>query len=288
MSAPSSCCNPCDPDTVTEVPGVQGEAGEDGTDGVNAYTTTTTSTFNVPVVGNNTASLAFVSTLWMTVGQNVFIAGAGNFEVISKADSTHAVLKYLDYTGNTNSGNPIVAGAAVSPSGTQQALAAALPTAFTDNSTGVQSDTIAAGVGVSTLSLSVELVQITGAADVMTEFVPGYAFKIISIAARVSKVVTTAAKAVTLNLEIDTTNVTGGLVALTSANCTPLGAAIAGSAITAANTGSATSKISLEAASVTAFSEGAVEVLIVIQNTDTASAFASLAKHVDDLITALS
>ena len=119
MPVPSTCCNTCDPSTVVEVPGVQGDDGADGSAGVNAFTVTVTTTWNVPVVGSNTASLAFGSTLWMVIGQYIYVQGAGIFTVISKADGTHAVLQYVNYTGNTATGNPIVAGAQVSPSGSQ-------------------------------------------------------------------------------------------------------------------------------------------------------------------------
>ncbi len=101
-------------------------------------------------------------------------------------------------------------------------------------------------------------------------------FKILSVDAYVTNEVTTGSKLSSLNVEIDTTDLTGGVVALTSANCATLGAKVAGSAVTAANTGAANATISIEAASTTAFSEGGVMVVIGIQNMDTADAFASL------------
>lgn len=114
------------------------------------------------------------------------------------------------------------------------------------------------------LSLPITLAGVT-AADVLTTFTPGHKGKITAVAFAVTTPVTTAAKAASLNLEIGTTNLTGGVVALTSANCTPLGAVVAGSAITAANEFTATDTISVEAASVTAFSEGAGVLFITIQ-----------------------
>lgn len=125
-----------------------------------------------------------------------------------------------------------------------------------------------ATAGIYTLSIPIALAAITGAGDVVTGVVIPHAFKIISTQAVVETVVTTGSKAATLNLEIGTTNVTGGEVALTSANCTPLGARVAGAAITAANTGAAGDALSVEAASVTAFAEGRVILLVTIQNTD--------------------
>ena len=153
--------------------------------------------------------------------------------------------------------------------------AAVTTAAVTDSTTGAAGTTLAAGAGVHTISIPIILAGVT-AADVLTNYTPGYKFKLLSATFAVTVPVTTAAKAATLNLEIDTTNVTGGEVALTSANCTPLGALVAGAAITAANTGSATATISVEAASVTAFIEGQGILLLKIQNMDTADAAASL------------
>ena len=153
----------------------------------------------------------------------------------------------------------------------------------TDSTTGTSTTrTFAAGVGQYVLPIHCTLAQVTGAGDILTNHVLGHKFKILSIDAVVDKVVTTAAKLFTANLEIGTTNVTGGEVALTSANCTPLGARVAGSAITAANTGSASDTISIEAASVTAFAEGEVIFLIRIQNMDTADAIAGLVSILAD------
>lgn len=92
--------------------------------------------------------------------------------------------------------------------------------------------------------------------DVVTAFTPGFSGRIESIDFITGTPVTTAAKATTLNAEIGTTNLTGGTVALTSAACTPLGAIVAGAAITAANHFGSTDTISIEASSTTAFVEG--------------------------------
>lgn len=156
-------------------------------------------------------------------------------------------------------------------------------TSLTDSTGGTAGNTLAAGVGEYVLAIHVTLAQITGAGDVLTNHVIGHKFKINSMDAVVDKVVTTAAKLATLNMEIGTTNVTGGEVALTSANCTPLGARVAGSAVTAANTGSSTDTFSIEAASVTAFAEGEVILLISITNMDTSDAIASIAAKLNPL-----
>lgn len=147
---------------------------------------------------------------------------------------------------------------------------------FTDNSGGTAGTTLAAGVGVSHLVFYINLATLTDA-DQLTTYVPGYKFKILKVDFRVHIPVTTAAKASTINLEIGTTNLTGGAVALTSANCTPRGAAVAGSAVTGNNTGTATDSISIEASSTTTFAEGSGWLIVSIQNMDTADAFASIA-----------
>lgn len=117
------------------------------------------------------------------------------------------------------------------------------------------------------LQVPISLAAITAAGDVMTDIRPGVAGTIEYWEFVVTEPVTTAAKLATLNLEIDTTNVTGGTIALTSAAATPLGKVIAGAAITAANTLVPESKLSIEAASVTAFSEGRGFVNIRIRKT---------------------
>lgn len=156
-------------------------------------------------------------------------------------------------------------------------------TALTDSTGGdVTGATLAATAGVSTIAIPVNLVTVADG-DVLTTYTPGYKFKILSVDAAVTNEVTTADKASTLNVEIGTTNLTGGAVALTSANTATLGAVVAGSAVTAANTGAADATISIEAASTTAFAEGQVVVLIRIQNMDVADNEAKTAELVNEL-----
>jgi hypothetical protein len=95
------------------------------------------------------------------------------------------------------------------------------------------------------------------AADIITEMQPGidgtleYAEWVQTVA------VTTAGDGMTLNFEIDTTNVTSMTLALTSDNATPKGIVLPFALPTAANTLTRASKLSLEAAtSVATFAEG--------------------------------
>lgn len=158
-------------------------------------------------------------------------------------------------------------------------VAAITYAALTDSTTGTASQTLAAGVGVSQVSFPVTLASIADG-DVVTTYTPGYKFKILAFDFITDVPVTTAAKASTINVEIGTTNTTGGVISLTSAACTPQGAEVAGTAITAANTGTSTDTISIEAASTTAFVEGTGSFVLTIQNMDTADAIASIADEI--------
>lgn len=112
------------------------------------------------------------------------------------------------------------------------------------------------------LGIPITLAQIASDGDVLTTWTPGFAGTIEKVSFAVTVVVTTASKAADLNIEIGTTDVTGGVVGLTSANCTPLGAVIEGTEITADNEFTASDTISIKASSVTAFIEGEGVLLI--------------------------
>ena len=166
------------------------------------------------------------------------------------------------------------------------AVAVTTNAATTDNSTGAAGNTVAAGAGVHTISIPIELSTVTDG-DVLTTYTPGYKFKVLSVDFATTTVASTPAKATTLNLEIGTTNLTGGAVALTSANQATLGTVTAGTAVTGNNTGSASDTISIEGSSTTAFGEGAGLLLIKIQNMDTADAIASFAAKLNTISTAI-
>ena len=105
------------------------------------------------------------------------------------------------------------------------------------------------------LAIPIKLAKVANG-DVLTNFIPGFAGTIKKVAFAVTDPVIAASKATTLNMEINTANMTGGVVAFTSANCTPLGAVVNGTAVTANNVFGATDSISVEASGVTAFTEG--------------------------------
>lgn len=101
----------------------------------------------------------------------------------------------------------------------------------------------------------VSLAGITDA-DVLTDWTPGFAGVIEAIEFIVDVPVTTGSKTTAVHAEVGATATTGGVVTVTSAAATPLGAVIAGTAITAANTFAATDTLSLVAASTTQHAEG--------------------------------
>lgn len=102
------------------------------------------------------------------------------------------------------------------------------------------------------------------AADVLSAWTPGFFGRLKKLDWITGTPVTTGSKLATFSAKIGSTAVTGGAVALTSATATPLGHVVAGSAITAANAFGPTDTISLVAASVTAFAEGAGTLVAVI------------------------
>lgn len=115
MSCPQCGCAVVE---AVNVPGIQGDPGADGADGQNAFTLTT-SDFALPAANAN-VTVAVASSIWMAVGQNVFISDGtnlGNFKVISFPSVTGVVLEWLDYDGDSVTTTTIASGATVSPSG---------------------------------------------------------------------------------------------------------------------------------------------------------------------------
>lgn len=190
-------------------------------------------------------------------------------------------------TSNMEAGPAVVsAGLGVILAGADEAfsldgLTPTVPAVLTDSTGGTATTALAATVGVYTKSFPILLAGITDA-DVVTSWVPGHKFKILALSFVNMVAVTTGSKATTLNLEIGTTDLTGGVLALTSANQTPKGVVVNATAITAANTGSASAAISIEATSTTAFAEGSGVIEIRIQDMDIADAFASIADRLND------
>lgn len=123
------------------------------------------------------------------------------------------------------------------------------------------------GNDIELIEFPIELASITGAQDVVTDFRPGFDGTIEDVSFVVNKPVTTGSKLATLTAAIGGVSTTGGAVALTSAGATPMGKVIQGSALTAANTFTRDSKMSIKATSVTAFAEGSGTLMVRCRRT---------------------
>ena len=101
--------------------------------------------------------------------------------------------------------------------------------------------------------------------SIAARFTPGYAGRIKKISSFVTDPVLTAAKLATFTAAIATVATTGGALALTSANATPVGAKVDGSALTAGMDFGATDEITIAASAVTAFVEGQVTIVLTLE-----------------------
>ena len=123
MSILSDCCTPCPSVPAVNVP------GSPGTNGINAFTNTTAA-FALPAqpAQNATCLVPVLSTLWMAVGQIVFISDGtnmGTFQVVSvpaSAPFTSASLMFLQYPGDSAPGTTVASGAMVTPAGVQSGI----------------------------------------------------------------------------------------------------------------------------------------------------------------------
>lgn len=122
----------------------------------------------------------------------------------------------------------------------------------------------AGAIQKSVLSIPYKLSKIANG-DLVTEIVPGFPGRIIKWWFTITDPATTPAKTADLNLEINSANVTGGVLQLTSANCTPRGSKVEADAISANNVFGAEDSISIEASNVTAFAEGEGVLMISIE-----------------------
>ncbi len=126
------------------------------------------------------------------------------------------------------------------------------------------------GSGIYTLSIPLTSLATglsTAAIDLLTNYTVGHKFKLLGLSFVTTVAGTGTSASQTFNLEIGTTNVTGGSLNLLLADTDTIGKVKAATAITAANVGTETDTLSLEmAASGTVFTAGAGYFLIKIQN----------------------
>lgn len=123
------------------------------------------------------------------------------------------------------------------------------------------------GNTVSTIQIPMNLAAIANGALLNPGLRLGIIGSLEYVEAYVQTPATTAAKLATLNPTIDGVDVTGGLLALTSANMTPAGVTVPCTLITGANALKAASKLGFKAAAVTAFVEGVIMLSIRVRHT---------------------
>jgi len=105
------------------------------------------------------------------------------------------------------------------------------------------------------LSIPIDLALVVGNADIVTDVILGHKFQIVAASFLVTEaIVLNGGSTVTLQLDVEATPVTGGVIVLSAASARGVWAA--GTAITAGNAVSATQKISVRSESVTAHTSG--------------------------------
>jgi len=117
-----TCCPTIEVVQIPGSPGTDGTAGTPGLDCVDFLQ----SSLVVPAT-NASVSAIITNNARFTVGQNIYLAGAGTFQLTSIAGTTVLNLLYLAYDSNTATGNTIAAGAQLGPGGYQQTLPNPLP-----------------------------------------------------------------------------------------------------------------------------------------------------------------
>ena len=302
MATASDCSCACPTPEIVTVPGTagtDGAAGAAGADGLNAYTVTTVP-FSLPGTGPNpvAGAVSVGISSWAALGQIIFISNgtgggtfSGHFQVLTEPSATTFTLQWLNYPNDSAAGSTFPAGCQVSPAGIIF-KATPLPTALTNNTTGVAQATLDAGVGCSTITIPLTSLA-TGlgalAIDLLTNYVLGYAFKLLKFDFVTTVVGAGAGASQVFNLAIGGVAVTNTLtVNLASTNIIGAISLGAPSPIVAANTGNSTATLSIKmAAGGTVFTGGAGYFVIKVQNMDDANAAASLNASVTSLITAL-
>jgi hypothetical protein len=165
--------------------------------------------------------------------------------------------------------------------------AGAAQAALTDSTGGTASTTLAATTGITTITIPLTSLATglsTSAIDLLTNYTPGYAFKILKVDWVTTVAGTGSSASQVFNLEIGTTNLTGGVVTATLASTATIGSITAGTAVTANNTGTASDNFSIEmAAGGTVFTAGAGYFVIEIQNLDTVNTAASITRLLNEI-----
>lgn len=196
-----------------------------------------------------------------TAGQTIRVYRRGIFQFVIPATATIADVGQRVYVADSATvtktvGNGVYVGKIIKCLSTTSVL---VDLEYGAPATGTVADR-------SILTIPVKLAKLANG-DIVTTFTPGFAGTIEKISFVVTDPATTADKAATLNMEIGTTNLTGGVLSLTTVACGTLGKVTDATAITANNAFEDDDTISVEAASVTAFAEGEGALLIVLGHT---------------------
>lgn len=118
------CCPTLEVVQVPGAPGTDGAAGTNGLDSIDFLQ----SDLVVPAIGDSVGAI-ITNNERFTTGQNIFLEGAGTFNLTSKTGTTVVTLTYLNYVSNTAAGDTISAGAQLSPGGYQATITDPLPVA---------------------------------------------------------------------------------------------------------------------------------------------------------------
>jgi hypothetical protein len=123
---------------IKGIQGNTGSAGSNGTNGIDSFTTTTAN-FTQPAAGANVV-VAVATTLFMSVGQALFIPGGGYYTIFAIGGATSVTLTNLGYSVNAAPATIIPSVSKVSPSGLQGE--------YIGNLDGGKADTIYGGLSV--------------------------------------------------------------------------------------------------------------------------------------------
>lgn len=166
--------------------------------------------------------------------------------------------------------------------------AAAAQAALTDNSGGTAAPTagVSANANKETIIIPIQLLGLVDTA--VHKIALPFAFTLLSALFRTGKVVSTGSKLSTLTTKVSGGAVTGGVMALTSANQNTTGGTVAATAISGAGaTGAAGGTLEVAVSSTTAFVEGDGYVEFTVLNLDKAHQAATIAAQTNAFRTAL-
>lgn len=157
------------------------------------------------------------------------------------------------------------------------------PNRITDSSGGTAGDTIALATVKQTVVIPLNLADLVNSAT--WKIALPFAFTLLAAVFRTGKPAADASKLATLTLSTTTGAVTGGVLALTTANQNATGGTVSATAISGAGaTAVAGSVIIATASSVTTFTEGDGWIEMTVSNNDLANAIASLASKANSVL----